>query len=80
MTVAGGDREQVFSHPDDPYTTTIRHDDTGIHIIVEADVLAGGDPSDVEAECRRRGDLYRQMIEDMLKPKDLPPKTGGFRP
>jgi hypothetical protein len=57
----------VFSHPDDPYIVTIVSDASGIHIAVEADILAGGDPSAVEVECRRRSELIRDHLYGMLQ-------------
>lgn len=58
--------EWVYEHPDDPYRITVRHDEDGIHIAVEAHVLPGGDTSAVEAECRRRGAELKAALEAAL--------------
>lgn len=65
MTRAEG---SIYESPDDPYTVTTRWDDDGFHIVVSADVLAGGDTAEVEAEIRRRADLLRDHIASFLRP------------
>ncbi len=58
----------TFSGPDDPYTISSYTDDEGnVHFVVSADVLAGGDASEVEAQVQRRSDAIREWMADFLR-------------
>jgi hypothetical protein len=55
---------EIFSNPDDPYTTTLRWDNDGLHVIVSADAL-GEDP-EIRAECTRRANLIRDWLANVM--------------
>lgn len=74
-----GDERRIldFTDPDDPYQSRTWFDAEGnFHMEVSADVLTGGDTTEVQAEVQRRADLCRQMLLDFVKPPAAPREDG----
>lgn len=67
---------EVYGNPDDPYTTRSYFDAEGnLHIVVSADVLTGGDTTEVQAELQRRAGLYQEWLDQWADDLDSGPET-----
>jgi hypothetical protein len=59
----------------DPYTSWWEWTDRGLRVITEAVVLDGPGAAEVEAECRRRSEMWVAIAGEWLAERQVP--TAG---